>query len=156
MLKRMRRLGGKAVSVLTSRQFLIMAGLALISSAVSYASSTSTGLPWETPLQTVKQSLTGPVAAGISVVGIAAGGMALVFGGELSEFAKRACYAVIATGAIVGAGTLMSTLFSSSSAVIAMTGGLRCTGRERRYSIRRSIAPIFSWAATVNLFSAPP
>jgi type IV secretion system protein VirB2 len=113
----------KAASVLTGRQFLTMAGLVLVSSAVSYASSTSTGLPWETPLQTVKQSLTGPVAAGISVVGIAAGGMALVFGGELSEFAKRACYAVIAAGAIVGAGTLMSTLFSTSSAVIAMTGG---------------------------------
>jgi hypothetical protein len=58
-----------------------------------------------------------------SVVGIAAGGMALVFGGELSEFAKRSCYAVIATAVIVGAGTIMSTLFSSSSAVIAMTGG---------------------------------
>ena len=123
MLKRMRRMAGKAVSVLTAGEFLTMAGLALISSAVSYASSTSTGLPWETPLQTVKQSLTGPVAAGISVVGIAAGGMALVFGGELSEFAKRSCYAVIATAVIVGAGTIMSTLFSSSSAVIAMTGG---------------------------------
>jgi len=123
MSKRMRRMAGKVIRILTGRQFLTMVGLALVSSAVSYASSTSTGLPWETPLQTVKQSLTGPVAAGISVVGIAAGGMALVFGGELSEFAKRACYAVIATGAVVGAGTLMSTLFSASSAVIAMTGG---------------------------------
>jgi type IV secretory pathway VirB2 component (pilin) len=123
MSKRMRRMAGKVIRILTHRQFLTMVGLALVSNAVSYASSTSTGLPWETPLQTVKQSLTGPVAAGISVVGIAAGGMALVFGGELSEFAKRACYAVIATGAIVGAGTLMSTLFSASSAVIAMTGG---------------------------------
>ncbi len=123
MSKRMRRMAGKVIRILAGRQFLAMVGLVLISSAVSYASSTSTGLPWETPLQTVKQSLTGPVAAGISVVGIAAGGMALVFGGELSEFAKRACYAVIATGAIVGAGTLMSTLFSASSAVIAMTGG---------------------------------
>ena len=116
-------MAGKFVQVLTGRTFLMMAGWALVSSAVSYASSTSTGLPWETPLQTVKQSLTGPVAAGISVVGIAAGGMALVFGGESSEFAKRSCYAVIATGVIVGAGTIMSTLFASSSAVIAMTGG---------------------------------
>jgi type IV secretion system protein VirB2 len=116
-------MAGKVIRTLTGSQFLIMAGLALVSSAVSYASSTSTGLPWETPLQTVKQSLTGPVAAGISVVGLAAGGMALVFGGELSEFAKRSCYAVIATAVIVGAGTIMSTLFSSSSAVIAMTGG---------------------------------
>jgi len=123
MLTRMRRMAGRLVAVLTGREFLTLAGLAVVSSAVSYASTSTMGLPWETPLQTVKQSLTGPVAAGVSVVGIAAGGMALVFGGELSEFAKRACYAVIATGAIVGAGTLMTTLFSSSSAVIAMTGG---------------------------------
>jgi type IV secretion system protein VirB2 len=123
MLKEMRKMAGKVVDFVSGRRFLTMAGLAIISNALAHASTSTTGLPWETPLQTVQQSLTGPVAAGISVVGIAAGGMALVFGGELSEFAKRACYAVIATGAIVGAGSLMSTLFSSSSAVIAMTGG---------------------------------
>jgi type IV secretion system protein VirB2 len=120
MVKQMRE---RLVALVTSKRFWTMAGLALASNALAYASTSTTGLPWETPLQTVKQSLTGPVAAGISVVGIAAGGMALVFGGELSEFAKRSCYAVIATAVIVGAGTIMSTLFSSSSAVIAMTGG---------------------------------
>ena len=118
MVKKMRKRAVKLIHFVTGRQFLTMASLALVSNALAYASTSTTGLPWETPLQTVQQSLTGPVAAGISVVGIAGGGMALVFGGELSEFAKRACYAVIATGAIVGAGTLMSTLFSSSSAVI--------------------------------------
>jgi len=123
MLKEMRKMAGKVVDLMTGSNFLTMAGLAMVSNALAHASTSTTGLPWETPLQTVQQSLTGPVAAGISVVGIAAGGMALVFGGELSEFAKRACYAVIATGAIVGAGSLMSTLFSSSSAVIAMTVG---------------------------------
>jgi len=123
MVKKMRKMTGRLVDLVTSKRFLTMAGLALVSNALAFASTSTTGLPWETPLETVKQSLTGPVAAGISVVGIAAGGMALVFGGELSEFAKRSCYAVIATGVIVGAGTIMSTLFSSSSAVIAMAGG---------------------------------
>lgn len=123
MVKKMRKMTGRLVDFVTGKRFLTMAGLALVSNALVYASTSTTGLPWETPLETVKQSLTGPVAAGISVVGIAAGGMALVFGGELSEFAKRSCYAVIATAVIVGAGTIMSTLFSSSSAVIAMTRG---------------------------------
>jgi len=123
MVKKMRKMTGRLVYFVTGKRFLTMAGLALVSNALVYASTSTTGLPWETPLETVKQSLTGPVAAGISVVGIAAGGMALVFGGELSEFAKRSCYAVIATAVIVGAGTIMSTLFSSSSAVIAMTRG---------------------------------
>jgi len=123
MVKKMRKMAGRLADLVIGKRFLTMAGLALVSNALALASTSTTGLPWETPLQTVQQSLTGPVAAGISVVGIAAGGMALVFGGELSEFAKRSCYAVIATGVIVGAGTIMSTLFSSSSAVIAMTGG---------------------------------
>jgi len=121
--EKMLNMTGRLVDLVAGKRFLTMAGLALASNALAYASTSTTGLPWETPLQTVQQSLTGPVAAGISVVGIAAGGMALVFGGELSEFAKRSCYAVIATAVIVGAGTIMSTLFSSSSAVIAMTGG---------------------------------
>jgi type IV secretion system protein VirB2 len=123
MVKKMRKVTGRLVDLVTGKKFLTMAGLTLVSNALAFASTSTTGLPWETPLQTVQRSLTGPVAAGISVVGIAAGGMALVFGGELSEFAKRSCYAVIATGVIVGAGTIMSTLFASSSAVIAMAGG---------------------------------
>ena len=38
MLKSMRRVAGKFVEVLTNRTFLMMAGWALVSSAVSYAS----------------------------------------------------------------------------------------------------------------------
>ena len=89
MLKSMRRVAGKLVEVLTGRTFLMMAGWALVSSAVSYASTSTTGLPWETPLQTVKQSLTGPVAAGILVVGIAAGG-ALLAENEVFAIARKA------------------------------------------------------------------
>jgi hypothetical protein len=40
MSKRMRRMAGKVIRILTGRQFLTMVGLALVSSAVSYASST--------------------------------------------------------------------------------------------------------------------
>ena len=77
MLKGMWKMAGKLIDLATGRQFLTMAGLALVSNALAYASTSTTGLPWETPLQTVQQSITGPVAAGISVVGIAGGGMAL-------------------------------------------------------------------------------
>ena len=72
MVKKMRKMTGRLVDIVTSKRFLTMAGLALVSNALAYASTSTTGLPWETPLQTVQQSLTGPVAAGISVVGIAA------------------------------------------------------------------------------------
>jgi type IV secretion system protein TrbC len=54
------------------------------------------GLPWETPLQTVSKSLTGPVAKAIGVVALAASGGMLAFGGELGEFTKRILMVVLA------------------------------------------------------------
>jgi type IV secretory pathway VirB2 component (pilin) len=71
MVKKMRKMTGRLVELVTGKRLMTMAGLALVSNALAYASTSTTGLPWETPLQTVQQSLTGPVAAGISVVGIA-------------------------------------------------------------------------------------
>ena len=46
------------------------------------------GLPWETPLNRIAISLTGPVALSISLIALMVAGGTLVFGGELSEFAR--------------------------------------------------------------------
>ena len=54
------------------------------------------GLPWEAPLRRVAESLTGPVALSIAIIALMAAGGMLVFGGELNEFARRSCIAVLA------------------------------------------------------------
>jgi type IV secretory pathway VirB2 component (pilin) len=87
------------------------------------ATSTMTGggggaLPWDAPIQTVAQSLTGPVALGVAVVALAVTGMVLVFGGELTDFAKRALYVVMAIAFLVGGTAFMNTLFNFTGAVI--------------------------------------
>ncbi|NQY74375.1 MAG: TrbC/VirB2 family protein, partial [Candidatus Margulisbacteria bacterium] len=51
--------------------------------------SRTTGLPWESGLVTLQQSLTGPVAMAISVIAIVVAGATLIFGGEIGEFARR-------------------------------------------------------------------
>ena len=51
------------------------------------------GLPWEAPLSRVAASLTGPVALSISLIALMVAGGTVVFGGELSEFARRSCVA---------------------------------------------------------------
>lgn len=76
--------------------------------------STSTGLPWETPLQTIQTSLTGPVAFAISVIAMAAVGGMLVFGGELTEFTRKACLLVLAIAFLVGGSGLITTLFPTA------------------------------------------
>jgi len=86
----------------------------------AFASTGSAGLPWETPLATVKDSLTGPVALGISTCALFACGATLVFGGEMTEFVKRGLYAVLATSFIVGGASFMTTVFGFSGAHISL------------------------------------
>jgi type IV secretion system protein VirB2 len=76
------------------------------------------GLPWETPLNTVAQSLTGPVALSISLIALMVAGGTLVFGGELSEFARRSCVAVLAIAFLVLGAGFMTTLFGVGGASV--------------------------------------
>jgi type IV secretory pathway VirB2 component (pilin) len=73
--------------------------------AVTATASASTGvgggLPWDAPLQTLQEDLTGPVATSISVLGLFAAGAALVFGEELGSFVRRALLLVVAIAFLV-------------------------------------------------------
>jgi len=82
------------------------------------ASSTGGGsLPWESPLQKIQQSITGPVAAAIALAAVAIAGGMLIFGGELNDFARRLCYIVLVAGILLGAQQIIS-LFGSTGATI--------------------------------------
>jgi len=74
--------------------------------AVTGIASASTGgvgggLPWDAPLQTLQEDLTGPVATSISVLGLFTAGAALVFGEELGSFVRRALLLVVAIAFLV-------------------------------------------------------
>ena len=76
------------------------------------------GLPWETPLSLVATSLTGPVALSISLIALMVAGGTLVFGGELSEFARRSCVAVLAIAFLVLGAGFMTSLFGVGGATV--------------------------------------
>jgi type IV secretion system protein TrbC len=65
------------------------------------ASSTGGSLPWDAPLETLAADLTGPVATAISLIALFVAGAVLVFGEDLSHFARRALTAVIAIAFLV-------------------------------------------------------
>src|SRR2546423_13120667 len=67
----------------------------------SASTGAATGLPWDAPLQTLQNDLTGPVATSISVLGLFAAGAALVFGEELGSFVRRALLLVGAIAFLV-------------------------------------------------------
>jgi type IV secretion system protein VirB2 len=84
----------------------------------AFASTTGGGnLPWESPLQQIQQSITGPVAGFIALAAVAVAGGMLIFGGELNDFARRLMYVVLVAGILLGA-TQIVALFGASGASI--------------------------------------
>ena len=75
-------------------------------------------LPWEGPLQTIAQSLTGPVAFSVSIIGIFATGATLMWGGEMNEFARRAALMGLIVAVIVFATNIMASAFGVTGAVV--------------------------------------
>jgi type IV secretory pathway VirB2 component (pilin) len=92
--------------------------LLLLLSPSAWAGGGGGGLPWETPLNTVAMSLTGPVALSISLIALMVAGGTLVFGGELSEFARRSCVAVLAIAFLVLGAGFMTSLFGVGGASV--------------------------------------
>lgn len=123
--KRQYVLAGGAIALLLS---MMVAGPAL-------ASSGGGGLPWESPLQQIQQSITGPVAGFIALAAVAIAGGMLIFGGELNDFARRLCYIALVGGVLLGA-TQIVALFGATGASIGelppktaiLTAGERLNG----------------------------
>lgn len=96
---------------------LSMLVLGLLLSEPTFASSSGGGLPWESPLQQIQQSITGPVAGFIALAAVAIAGGMLIFGGELNDFARRLCYIALVGGVLLGA-TQIVALFGATGASI--------------------------------------
>ena len=90
----------------------------LLAAQAALAGGAGGGLPWENPLNRIAQSLTGPVALSISLIALMVAGGTLVFGGELSEFARRSSVAVLAIAFLVLGAGFMTALFGVGGATV--------------------------------------
>jgi type IV secretion system protein VirB2 len=75
-------------------------------------------LPWERPMTAIATSLTGPVAYAIGLIGITIAGGAMLWGGELGEFGRKACMIGLVVSVLVFAAPLLSSAFGVTAAVI--------------------------------------
>src|ERR1700679_358666 len=76
------------------------------------------GVPWERPMTAIATSLTGPVAYAIGLIGIAIAGGAMLWGGELTEFGRRACMIGLVVSVLVFAAPLLASAFGVNAAVV--------------------------------------
>lgn len=73
------------------------------------------GMPWESGLQKVRDSLSGPVAVAISLIAIVASGVMLVFGGDMQGFMRTGAYLALVIGLIVMANKVLESLYSDAA-----------------------------------------
>lgn len=74
-------------------------------------------MPWESGLEKLKKSITGPVATGIALAGIVGCGCGLAFGGEMNQVMKTMIVLVIVVCVIILANKLLAA-FTDSGAVL--------------------------------------
>lgn len=103
----------------TGRLVLLTLVLALLAlPTLVLAKTTGGGLPYETGLKALTDSIKGPVAFAISLAGIVGAGAALVFGGEMGGFLRTMIFLILIIAIIVNASNLV-TFLGGDSALVA-------------------------------------
>ena len=101
-----------------------VSGRALLLILMAYAFSAHANaapagaLPWEKPMTAIATSLTGPVAYAIGLIGIAIAGGAMLWGGELTEFGRRACMIGLVVSVLVFAAPMLASAFGVAAALV--------------------------------------
>ena len=112
----------------------------LLSPVLAHAATGGGGLPWETPLQTLSNSISGPVAYGLSIVGlVASGGVLILIGGELNHFVRTVVQVVMVIAFIIAGKNTMAAFGWGSGAEIGHAKELR--GKEVIYAADASEDP---------------
>ena len=74
-------------------------------------------LPYESWLSNLSNSVTGPVAFALSLIGIVVAGGILIFGGELNAFFRTLIFLVLVMALIIGAKNMMTTFFGQGATI---------------------------------------
>ena len=81
------------------------------------AEGTGGSLPYESWLTSLRNSVTGPVAFALSIIGIVIAGGVLIFGGDLNGFFRSLIFLVLVMALLVGAQNMMSTFFGRGAEI---------------------------------------
>ena len=93
---------------------LMFLGLLLFANNALAAVGAGGALPYESWLVNLRNSVTGPVAFTLSIVGIVVAGGILIFGGELNAFFRTLIFIVLVMALLVGANNIMTNLFQGA------------------------------------------
>lgn len=97
---------------------LVILALFLLAPLPAFASEGTGGsLPYEGWLTNLRNSVTGPVAFTLSIIGIVVAGGTLIFGGDLNGFFRTLVFLVLVMAFLVGAQNVMSSFFGRGAEI---------------------------------------
>jgi len=100
----------------------LLAIMILLAGNDAYAgTATGGGLPYESWLSSLRDSVTGPVAFTLSIIGIIVAGGVLILGGDLNGFFRTLIFLVLVMAFLVGAQNMMSSFFGSGAVIASNT-----------------------------------
>lgn len=92
--------------------------LCLLAGSPAWASEGTGGsLPYESWLTGLRNSVTGPVAFALSIIGIVVAGGVLIFGGDLNGFFRTMIFLVLVMALLVSAQNMMSSFFGRGAEI---------------------------------------
>jgi len=103
-------------STIVSLGLLLLLAFFLLTPQQAFASvGTGGSLPYESWLTNLRNSVTGPVAFALSIIGIVVAGGVLIFGGDLNGFFRTLIFIVLVMALLVGAQNVMGTFYAANS-----------------------------------------
>jgi type IV secretory pathway VirB2 component (pilin) len=90
---------------------------------------TGGSLPYESWLTNLRNSVTGPVAFALSIIGIVVAGGILIFGGELNGFFRTLIFIVLVMALLIGAQNMMGTFFGRGAEIATLHQPAASSGR---------------------------
>jgi type IV secretory pathway VirB2 component (pilin) len=96
---------------------LLLGALLLAPHLAMASEGTGGSLPYESWLTNLRNSVTGPVAFALSIIGIVIAGGVLIFGGDLNAFFRTLVFIVLVMALLVGAQNMMGTLFGRGAEI---------------------------------------
>ncbi len=89
----------------------------LLASAAWASQGTGGSLPYEDWLAKLRNSVTGPVAFALSIIGIVIAGGVLIFGGDLNGFFRTLIFLVLVMALLIGAQNVMTNFFGQGAEI---------------------------------------
>ena len=84
------------------------------------SAASRSGTAFDAPLDKLTDIFTGPIAFTVSILGILVAGVMLVFGGEISDFAKRMVMLVLVIALVAFAAQILNQLFGVGGATVSI------------------------------------